>query len=65
MCVVTSPSIGLSLDISDLPSVFFLIFFMKLGHHKGTEVTEPDFRGHNVPLEFTLVKDLNIGQDVI
>ena len=39
-------------SLSDCPSVFkdlrdcpsdYLIFLMKLGHHKGTKVTEPNF----------------------
>ena len=36
-------SVSLSLNISDTAHWFFLIFCMKLGHHKGTKVTEPDF----------------------
>ena len=32
-----------SLNISETAHWFFLIFCMKLGHHKGTKVTEPDF----------------------
>ena len=40
---VVRPSVGPSLDISETVHQFFLIFCMKLGHHKGTKVTEPDF----------------------
>ena len=32
-----------SLNISETVHWFFLIFCMKLEHHKGTKVTEPDF----------------------
>ena len=32
-----------SLNISETAHFFFLIFCMKLGHYKGTKVTEPDF----------------------
>ena len=50
-CNHTSPSVGWSirllfcpsLDISETFISFFIIFCMKLGHHKGTKVTEPDF----------------------
>ena len=31
-----------SLNTSETVHQFFLIFCMKLGHHKGTKVTEPD-----------------------
>ena len=31
------------LNISETVHWFFLIFCMKLEHHKGTKVTEPDF----------------------
>ena len=34
---------GPSLDTSETAHCFFLIFCMKLEHHKGTKVTEPDF----------------------
>ena len=37
------PSVSPSLNISETAHCFFLIFCMKLGHHKGTKVTEPDF----------------------
>ena len=37
------PSVSPSLNISENAHWFFLIFCMKLGHHKGTKVTEPDF----------------------
>ena len=37
------PSVGLSLNISETALGIFLKFCMKLGHHKGTKVTEPDF----------------------
>ena len=36
-------SVRPSLNISETAHWFFLIFCMKLGHHKGTKVTEPDF----------------------
>ena len=36
-------SVSLPLDISETVCWFFLIFCMKLGHHKGTKATEPDF----------------------
>ena len=32
-----------SLDISETVHYFILIFYMKLLHHKGTKMTEPDF----------------------
>ena len=32
-----------SLNISETALRIFLIFCMKLGHHKDTKVTEPDF----------------------
>ena len=32
-----------SLNIVEIAHRFSLIFCMKLGHHKGTKVTEPDF----------------------
>ena len=38
-CVCVCPSS----NISETAHWFFLIFCMKLGHHKGTKVTEPDF----------------------
>ena len=38
-CVVCGPS----LNILETIHCFFLIFCMKLEHHKGTKVTEPDF----------------------
>ena len=37
------PFVSPSLNISETAYCFFLIFCMKLGHHKGTKVTEPDF----------------------
>ena len=37
------PVRGPSLNISETAHCFFLIFCMKLEHHKGTKVTEPDF----------------------
>ena len=37
------PSARPSLNISETAHWFFLIFCMKLGYHKGTKVTEPDF----------------------
>ena len=37
------PSVSPSLNISETTLRIFLIFCMKLGHHKGTKVTEPDF----------------------
>ena len=40
-CPSVSPSVFKYLG--DCSLVFFLIFCMKLGHHKGTKVTEPDF----------------------
>ena len=36
-------SVRSSLNISETAHWFFLIFCMKLGHYKGTKVTEPDF----------------------
>ena len=36
-------SVGPSVNISETVHWFFLIFCMKLEHHKGTKVTEPDF----------------------
>ena len=36
-------SVRQSLNISETALRIFLIFCMKLGHHKGTKVTEPDF----------------------
>ena len=36
-------SVGPSLNISETALRIFLIFCMKLVHHKGTKVTEPDF----------------------
>ena len=41
-CPSVSPSVSLSLKISQTAHWFFLIFGMKLGHHKGTKVTGPD-----------------------
>ena len=38
-----SPSVSPSLSILETAHWFFLIFCMKLVHHKGTKVTEPDF----------------------
>ena len=40
---VRGPSVGPSLNISETALRIFLIFCMKLVHHKGTKVTEPDF----------------------
>ena len=40
---VVRPSVGPSLNISETALRIFLIFCMKLVHHKGTKVTEPDF----------------------
>ena len=34
---------GPSLNISETALRIILIFCMKLGHHKGTKVTEPDY----------------------
>ena len=39
LCLCVCPS----LNISETAHYFFLVFCMKLGHHKGTKVTEPDF----------------------
>ena len=36
------PSVGPSLNISETVHWFFPIFCIKLEHHKGTKVTEPD-----------------------
>ena len=36
-------SVGLSLNISETAPSIFLEFCMKLGHHKGTKVTESNF----------------------
>ena len=41
-------SVSPSLNISETVHCFFLIFCMKLGHHKGTKVTEPDFWKKNL-----------------
>ena len=38
------PSVSDTL-FSELAHLFFLIFCMKLGYHKGTNLTEPDFSG--------------------
>ena len=38
-----SQCVRLSLNISETVHQFFLNFCMKLGHHKGTKVTEPHF----------------------
>ena len=44
IALVRGPSVrGPSLNISETVHWFFLIFCMKLEHHKGTKVTEPDF----------------------
>ena len=40
---VRGPSVGPSVNISETAIRIFLIFCMKLVHHKGTKVTEPDF----------------------
>ena len=37
------PSVSFSLNISETAHWFFLIFCMKLGHRKGTKLTDPDF----------------------
>ena len=47
-CPLVRPSVrwsvrGPSVNISETIHWFFLIFCMKLEHHKGTKVTEPDF----------------------
>ena len=42
-CPLVRPSVSQSLNISETAHWFFLIFCMKLVHHKGTKVTEPDF----------------------
>ena len=41
--LVRGQSVGPSLNISETAHWFFLIFCMKLGHHKDRKVTEPDF----------------------
>ena len=41
--VCVRPCVCPSLNISETAHQFFLDFCMKLGHHKGTKVTEPDF----------------------
>ena len=41
-CPSVSLSVSPSLNISETAHWFFLIFCIKLGHHKGTKVTEPD-----------------------
>ena len=44
IALVRGPSVhGPSLNISETALRIFLIFCMKLEHHKGTKVTEPDF----------------------
>ena len=40
---VRGPLVRPSLNISETAHWFFLIFCMKLEHHKGTQMTEPDF----------------------
>ena len=42
-CLSVGLSVGPSLNISDTVDWYFLIFCIKLGQHKGTKVTEPDF----------------------
>ena len=42
-CLLVRPSVGPSVNILKTVHCFFLIFSMKLEHHKGTKVTEPDF----------------------
>ena len=45
-CLLVRPSIGPSvrfLNISETAIRIFLIFCMKLMHHNGTKVTEPNF----------------------
>ena len=43
-CPLVRPwSVRPSLNISETVHWFFLIFCMKLKHHKGRKVTEPDF----------------------
>ena len=41
---VRGPSVRPSLNISKTVHWFFLVFCMKLEHHKGTKVTEPDLK---------------------
>ena len=57
LCVRPSnlPSVLPSLNISETAHWSFLIFCMKLGHHKRTKVSEPDFWGKNL-------RDLEIGK---
>ena len=44
LCPYVCSSDSMSLDVSrDRSLVFFLIFCMELGHHKGSKVTWPDF----------------------
>ena len=42
-CVCVRVCVRPSLNISETAHWFFLIFCMKLEHHKGTKVTETDF----------------------
>ena len=42
-CPLVCLSVSPSLNISETALRIFLIFCMKLVHHKGTKVTEPDF----------------------
>ena len=39
VCPCVRPSLSIIVTVHQ----FFLVFSMKLGHHKGTKVTEPDF----------------------
>ena len=39
------PKIDFFNNFSELSNYFFLNFWMKLGHHKCSKVTEPDFPG--------------------
>ena len=43
-CQSVRPSVSPSLNISEITHQFLLFFCIKLEHHMGTQVTEPDFR---------------------
>ena len=43
IALVRGQLVSPSINISETVHCFFLIFCMKLEHHKGTKVTEPDF----------------------
>ena len=43
VCPLVCQLDSVSLNISETVHLFFLIICMKLGHHKGKKVTEPDF----------------------